>query len=257
MSEQQIPNLSRMAPRHRPQKTAILLAQRIVNEITEQALVPGTMLPSERDMLQAYGVARGTLREALRFLEIQGVLKIRPGPGGGPTVNGIEPHALASGIALLLQLVGAPFSTILEARQLLEPATAAMAADRVNRAVVKGLRASLEAMEAVLDDSRSFFAENREFHTLIARASGNRLFEILQGSLGWIIDASALGVRYDRARRLAIMEAHRAICDAIEAGDAAAAEAAMRQHMEEFARYMKRHYRHVLKEPLRWDQTTL
>ena len=82
-----VANAARERNAFRPQKTAILLAQRIVGEITDQNLAPGTLLLPEREMLQRYGVARGTLREALRFLEIQGVLTIKPGPSGGPTVN--------------------------------------------------------------------------------------------------------------------------------------------------------------------------
>src|ERR1700761_327644 len=98
-----VANAARERNAFRPQKTAILLAQRIVGEITDQNLAPGTLLLPEREMLQRYGVARGTLREALRFLEIQGVLTIKPGPSGGPTVNTPDPRSLASAIALLLQ----------------------------------------------------------------------------------------------------------------------------------------------------------
>src|SRR5262249_32700102 len=71
----------------RPKKTAMFLAQRIVAEIADRDLAAGSPLPAERDMLEDYGVARGTLREALRFLEIQGVITIKTGPGGGPLVG--------------------------------------------------------------------------------------------------------------------------------------------------------------------------
>jgi GntR family transcriptional repressor for pyruvate dehydrogenase complex len=244
-------------PMLRPQKTAILLAQRIVGEITDRKLKPGAPLPPEREMLQEFGVARGTLREALRFLEIQGVLTIRPGPGGGPTVNGVEPRSLASVIALLLQLSDAPFSTILEARQLLEPATAGMAAERVSRADLNALKASLVTMEQEISDLQAFLAENRNFHDIIAHASGNRLFELLLRSLSWITDASALGVDYDDKRRHGILSAHEKIYEAIASRDPAVAEEAMRVHMDEFARYINRHYSSVLKKPLRWDQTSI
>lgn len=241
----------------RPQKMAILLAQRIVDEITDRKLPPGAALPPERAMLHEFGVARGTLREALRYLEIQGVLTIRPGPGGGPTVNGVEPRSLASVIALLLQLSHAPFSTILEARQLLEPATAAMAAERASPADLNALKASLGAMDEALDDLPSFLAENRNFHDIIAYASGNRLFELLLRSLSWITDASALGVDYDDKRRHGILAAHEKIYDAITSRDPVAAEEAMRGHMDEFGRYINRHYTSVLKKPLRWDETSI
>jgi DNA-binding FadR family transcriptional regulator len=246
-----------IVPITRPQKTATLLAQRIVGQITDRKLAPGASLPPERQMLEEFGVARGTLREALRFLEIQGVLTIRPGPGGGPTVNDVEPRSLASVIALLLQLSHAPFSTILEARQLLEPGTAAMAAERASRAEVAALQASLDAMEEKLDDLEAFLAENRNFHDITAQASGNRLFELLLRSLSWITDASVLGVDYDDKRRRGILAAHEKIYDAIKARDPVAAEEAMRGHMDEFARYINRHYSSVLKKPLRWDQTSI
>jgi len=235
----------------------MLLAQRIVGEITDNKLEPGAALMSEREMQQRYGVARGTLREALRFLEIQGVVSIRPGPGGGPTVNGVEPRSLASIIALLLQLSDAPFSTILEARQLLEPATAAMAAEGASKADLAKLRESIAHMTLVLDDLPAFLAENRNFHDIIARASGNRLFELLLRSLSWITDASVLGVNYDLSHRKGILNAHQVVYDALVARDPEAAEDAMRVHMDEFARYLGKHYRVVLKQPLRWDLTAL
>jgi DNA-binding FadR family transcriptional regulator len=83
------------------------VVQRIINEIAEGRLPPGSPLPREREMLDQYGVARGTLRESLRFLEIQGVITIKPGrtrrgatpPAGhvgrakAPVVAGCSPQA--------------------------------------------------------------------------------------------------------------------------------------------------------------------
>lgn len=71
---------------NKPKKTAILVAQRIVDEIVDQDLQPGAPLLPERVMLPRYGVARGTLRESLRILETYGLITIKTGPGGGPVV---------------------------------------------------------------------------------------------------------------------------------------------------------------------------
>ena len=68
---------------------------------------PGDKLISEQKMVERYGVARGSLREALRFLELQGVLRIKSGPGGGPVIDTPNAHHFASTLALLLQFVGA------------------------------------------------------------------------------------------------------------------------------------------------------
>jgi GntR family transcriptional repressor for pyruvate dehydrogenase complex len=239
----------------RPQKTAILLAQRIVAEISDGGLAPGTLLLPEREMLQRYGVARGTLREALRFLEIQGVLTIKPGPAGGPTVNMPDPRSLASAIALLLQLSDAPFSAIVEARQVFEPALAAFTARRAGADELERVRESVEAMERALGDHQAFLVENQVFHDLIAGASGNALFSLLLRSLAWITDATVLGVEYDAKRRQGILDAHRAIYEALAERDEVKAEAAMKRHMDEFARYLKRHYPRVLDRTVRWDDS--
>jgi DNA-binding FadR family transcriptional regulator len=238
----------------RPQKMAILLAQRIVGEISDQGLVPGTLLLPEREMLLRYGVARGTLREALRFLEIQGVLTIRPGPAGGPTVNTPDPRSLASAIALLLQLSNAPFSAIVEARQVFEPALAAFTARRATAAELKRVGESVDAMERALGDHQAFLLENQMFHDLIAGSSGNVLFSLLLRSLAWITDATVLGVEYDAKRQQGILDAHRRIYEALAARDEGRAETAMKAHMDEFARYLKRYYPRVLDRTVRWDE---
>ena len=76
-----------MSVSSRPQKTALIVAKRVVEDIYKSGQSAGDRLPPERVMLEHYGVGRGTLREALRFLELQGVLTLKPGPGGGPVIE--------------------------------------------------------------------------------------------------------------------------------------------------------------------------
>jgi GntR family transcriptional repressor for pyruvate dehydrogenase complex len=109
-------------------KAAMRLAQEIVATIYESKMQPGDRYLSEADALQHHRVARGTYREALRFLEIQGVVNIRAGPGGGPEIRRPGWPQLASTIALLLQFADAPMREVLEARTAIEPGVARMAA---------------------------------------------------------------------------------------------------------------------------------
>src|SRR5262245_42511900 len=123
----------------RPKKTALLVAQRIVEDINSRGNRVGDRLPPEKAMLEDYDVGRGTLRESLRFLELQGVLTLKPGPSGGPIVQQPDSTALANSLSLLLQFQKAPFKTVIETRVALEPAMARQAAERMSEEDVQRL----------------------------------------------------------------------------------------------------------------------
>ena len=237
-----------------PKKTAMLLAQRIVTEIADRGLAPGTPLPAEKSMLDDYGIARGTLREALRFLEIQGVVTIKTGPGGGPVVGEPGSRHLASIIAMMLQLESAPFRAVLEARTTLEPPMAAQAAMRISPEDLERLHESVHRMGERLDDLDFFLYENEGFHRIIGEASGNKVFALIISSLNWIIDGTPLGVDYPISARESVWFEHQRIYRAIADHDPDRATAAMAVHIGDFAAYLERDYPSVLEIPLRWDQ---
>lgn len=239
---------------HKPKKTALLVAYRIVGDIADRSLTPGTPLVTEREMLAEYGVARGTLREALRFLEMQGVITIKTGPGGGPVVARPESRHLASLIGLLLQFRNAQFRTVLDARLSLEPVLAAKAAENATPEQLAELATSVDRMKEHLDDSDFFLNENEYFHELIAAASGNELFSLLIASLAWITDGTVLGVEYRTSQREHVWQEHQRIYEAVKAGRVNQAATAMREHVEDFASFLERRYPRVLDQPLRWEQ---
>jgi GntR family transcriptional regulator, transcriptional repressor for pyruvate dehydrogenase complex len=238
----------------KPKKTARLIAQHLVGEIMDRGLPAGSPLPSERQMLTDYGVARGTLREALRFLEMQGVISIKTGPGGGPIVEMPDSRNLASTIALLLQFRGARFRTIIETRLAIEPLLAANAASNVTPDLVEQLEASIRRMRDHIEDEGLFLRENELFHEIIAAASGNELFSLLISSLGWITDGTVLGVQYSPAQRDWVIGAHRSIFHAIAVGDEAQAAATMRVHLGDFAAFLEVNYPRAMEQRLRWSE---
>jgi DNA-binding FadR family transcriptional regulator len=236
-----------------PQKRASVIAQRIVKDIRRRNLPPGTQLPPERDMLVTYNVGRNTLREALRVLELQGVLTIRPGPGGGPVVASPDSRHLASTLALLMQFADTPFRTVIETRQLLEPMTARLCAERRDPDVLADLRRSVDQMALMLDDREAFLEENRRFHGLIAWGSENVLFGYCINSLHWITDGTVLGADYPRRFRKLVWQAHEEVCRSIESGVGTAAEEAMRKHMDDTRAYFERNYQPLMDEVLTWE----
>jgi GntR family transcriptional repressor for pyruvate dehydrogenase complex len=201
-------------------------------------------------MVDRDGVARGSLREALRFLELHGVLRIKSGPGGGPVIETPNGRHFASTLALMLQFVGARFRAIVETRWVIEPGIAALAAERAGRDDLAALRACLAAMRAAVRDPRRFAEENRRFHDLIAFACGNPVFRFLLPALHWISDGA--GMQYSERERRRIVRATQTLLAAVEARDAAAAYGSMQRFFAVSLAYLDRTYPDVMARPLTW-----
>jgi DNA-binding FadR family transcriptional regulator len=245
-------NLSDAA--QRPPKAAMLVAQRIVRDAMRDNLTAGDLLLPERTMLEKYQTGRGTLREALRLLEFQGVIALKPGPRGGPVLQNPDASHLASTVVLLMQLKQAPFRTIVEVRNAMEPMISSLAAERMTDESLTDLKGTIEQMREEMNDQHSFLDANKRFHDIIAWSSGNTLFGYIIDSLLGIMDGTVLGVDYPTHRRSAILKAHEDIYLALESRDPVASEARMREHIEAYERYAERKYPQVLKETIPWDQ---
>lgn len=239
-------------PSLKPQKTAMLVAQRIMADIQRRGNHVGHRLPPEKVMLEEYQIGRGTLRESLRFLELQGHISLKPGPGGGPVVEQPDGSGLATSLTLLLQFENAPFRTIIEARSGLEPVMAQLAAERSTEAQLAALRKNLDEMAASVEDEYRFLELNEEFHDLISQASGNALFGHLMHALMGILDGSAIGIEYPAHRRAAVHKAHERILSALENRNADDAAKAMREHIDEYTKYAQNKYPAVLESPIHW-----
>lgn len=247
------PARARTAPRRRPArrgKAAGVLAQNIAAEIQRRGLTSGDKLLSEQKMVERYGVARGSLREALRYLELQGVLHIKSGPGGGPVIQIPDGRHFASTLALMLQFVGARFRAIVETRWVVEPGIAALAAERASAEDIAALRACLAAMRDALADGRRFAEESRRFHDLLAFASGNPLFRFLVPALHWI--SAGAGVEFSAGERKRILRGMADILAAIEERNAPVAYDLTRAFFGASLVYLERAHRTVMDRPLRW-----
>jgi GntR family transcriptional regulator, transcriptional repressor for pyruvate dehydrogenase complex len=239
------------------QKAAVIVARRIVAAVERERLGPGDKLPPERTMQEQYGVGRSTLREALRFLELQGVLALKTGPGGGPVLRRPSSSHLATTLALTLQFKDAPFRVIVEARMGLEPMMAGLAAGRIDPAELGELSACNVVMAEPGTEFDVFLAANQRFHDVIARASGNALLASILQSLFGILDGTALGIRYPPQSRMAITAAHRQIYERLAAGDVDGATEAMREHTAEYLHYVEQRYPHLLDRRVTWDMLPL
>jgi GntR family transcriptional regulator, transcriptional repressor for pyruvate dehydrogenase complex len=238
----------------RPPKAAMLVAQRIVRDIGRTGLRPGDLLPPERAMLETYGTGRGTLREALRLLEFQGVITLKPGPGGGPILMNPAAAHLASTLQLLMQLNQAPYRALIEARSVLEPVLSRLAAERIDPEALAELAGSVARMRENTGDLDSFRDSGRRFHDVIAWSSGNVVFGYVVGAVLGILDGTAIGIDDPGDRRAAILRDHDEIYAAILRHDPVAAGERMREHLESYAHHVQREFPEILTQTVTWDR---
>jgi GntR family transcriptional repressor for pyruvate dehydrogenase complex len=235
-------------------KTSVLVAHEVARQAAE--LEEGDSLPSEKLLLEQFGVGRGTLREALRLLELQGVLTIKAGPGGGPIVARPDHRPLAYSLALALQGTPATFYGLMKARSSIESVIARLAASERTDEQVTAMHESVEAMKAKTGNEEAFLQENLTFHALLAEAAGNRILQLFHATLSDLSDGHAFGVSYSPKHQQIVISSHAAIVDAIEGKDAGGAYEAMTEHMDTYERYISRRFPELLDRPIRWMLTT-
>lgn len=229
-------------PRHRKSN---LLAASISDGIIRAGLRPGDRLPNESEMIESYAVGRGTLREALRLLEAQGIVEIRVGSGGGSFVASPQPHSLARVLSVLLRLSDVTLREVLEARKIIEPALAAQAAVNRDESHLAQLRDNVAAFRGATRGTDEWRTLNRQFHSLLAEAAQNRPLSTLWAALSSIADGHEAGVRFPTALLGDAERAHDRIRQYVEDRDADRAAAAMTEHLNAATDHVRTFYRHL------------
>lgn len=234
----------------RPQRAATRVAQEIVSDIQERALRPGAQLEPEHVMIAKHGVARATVREALRFLELQGALRIKAGPGGGPVVNVPETDHLTSALSLQLQFANASYRAVVEARGSIYPVLAREAAENATYQEIAAIKRCVMRLRIAAADSDALTREARQFHELVALASRNLVLGFLVNALHRISDNAP--IHYDAEHREASVGQMEKVLEAIEAGDGDAAEAVTKKMLRAAMRYWEKTAPELLSKPVSW-----
>jgi len=150
-----------------------LLILRFQQLLSDGVLSPGTKLPSERELAANFGVARSSLRQALKVLEIMGVITQKVGDGS--YLNKDASSVLAVPMEFLFLLDDTSLQELTEMRLMMEPSLAAKAAERANADDIALLRQSVADLEESKHDRVRLVASDLLFHRAIFQASGNRL----------------------------------------------------------------------------------
>jgi GntR family transcriptional repressor for pyruvate dehydrogenase complex len=208
----------------------------IQHHIQREGLGPDEFLGREEDLAAQFGVSRPTLREALKLLASGNLIRASKGPGGGIFVastaeQGIS-RSVSDSIAMMLETGAVTLEELLDARLLLEVPIAGQAAHRADAALVQRLREAVEAeTNADPDEREAFAAADGEVHRTIAAAAGNGIAEALIGWVFEVLQPSLVAKLDDAVLHSAIVEQHQALLAAMEKGDPARAERAMKDHL--------------------------
>ncbi len=219
----------------RTQKTGEAVAGQLRRKIVRGELTIGERLPPEDELTSQLGIARTTLREALRILESQGLLAIKRGRGGGPIVTMPPVDPLAQGLAALLQLQGTTLGDLDEARQLLEPTLAARLATRHTDGDLDALRDAVEAAAAAAKavDHSAFAAAAANVHETLVERAGNTTLATFSRLLHELVQEyySRAAAQADEAMMQRAVRSYRKLVRLVEAGDGDAAAAHWRTLM--------------------------
>ena len=214
-----------------------VVVERICDRIRAGALLPGDRVPPERQLARELAVSRTSVRQALQALAERGVVESRQGDG---TYVADELTASFPGDAILdvLNREQGVLGDILEFRRLLEPQIAALAAGRIDAAGIDRLKVVVCDQKRALLAGRPDAALDAEFHRLLAEYAGNRVLVRVMAALRATVDETRAARLRTSGRQSASMEGHLRLLDALEARDAAAAHAAMEQHIAEIGTHL-------------------
>jgi DNA-binding FadR family transcriptional regulator len=227
-SREQVSAVSRItAP-----KASDVLADALRARIRSGEWPEGLALPTERDLSAQTGLSRTTVREALRMLEVDGWIEIRPGRGGGARVRRPAGDGLSRHLELFIWGRNIGMEHLHDVRTALEALGAEGAARHRTEADLAALVVKTETVEAAVGDLTRYLDANVEWHMAVVRASHNELLisfmEVLSNA---IHEATEIEAFDSEEVRMSTLKIHRAILAAIVAGDPDAARRRMTRHV--------------------------
>ena len=228
-------------------KTGVRVARDIVQSIYDKGLVPGDRYLSEPDALAEHGVSRATYREATRFLEFQGVISTKAGPGGGTVVARPDWRNLASTFALLMQFSGTSLAQVMAARRLLEPSMVAESVRNAQPDQIERMRNDLATARKRIADAEDFLRAYRAFWHEVADATGSPVTAELWKALRAVLDSG--GFVPNEVYRLHVLGRVEELLAALEARDIEGASRIVAELDGEFEERLTRDY------PLRTGKT--
>ncbi|MBV9783740.1 MAG: FadR family transcriptional regulator [Acidisphaera sp.] len=222
-------------------KAADVLASELRERILAGQIGEGAILPTERSLAETSGLSRASVREALRILEVEGLITTRLGRNGGSAARRPTHEGLARSVNQFIRGQNILLRSLLEAREAIEPACARLAALHRTEPDIAELGALQERLEAAYADIPAFLDANLQWHLAVVRASHNELLLAFMLAISEALHAGTDLQNFNSDEiRATVMRAHRRVTEAIREGDAEAAERRMERHVRAYAEQVRR-----------------
>ncbi|GAA0535732.1 GntR family transcriptional regulator [Saccharopolyspora subtropica] len=223
----------------RPVRLYQTIVEQIEGAIARGEFRPGQRLPNERELVAQFGASRPTVREALRVLEANGVIRSRPGDPHGPEVLPFSPSGLAKQMTRLAQLEEMSVAELVAFRMILDSAANLLAARLRSAAELAAMERTLAVMAEAIDRGYDEFSKaDVAFHDAIASASRNSLIQVcnnvVRGVVLSLIEDRVARSRNSRALMRESLQHHREVLAAIRAGDGQAAARISRRNIYDY-----------------------
>jgi len=224
------------APKMADRVATVLRGMMVRGEITED-----TMLPSESELMERFGVSRPTLGQAFRVLESESLIKVERGVRGGARVHRPRRQTLARYAGLILEYEGVTLKDVYEARAMVETPMVIALAKNQDPAVIAELD-EIVSRESQVTGTEAIDART-DFHAAIARLAGNNTMQMVSEMLYHIIEKAnrsmqpAKGTRAEQAARRS-SKTHRMVLDLIKSGDADKAAELWSRHLQKAEEYV-------------------
>jgi GntR family transcriptional regulator, transcriptional repressor for pyruvate dehydrogenase complex len=234
-------------------KTAELVARDIILDIFDGGLKAGDSLPPEASMLRHYEVGRASLREALRLLEVQGLVQIRAGTKGGPVVGAATAENLARMLTLFFGLAGATYEDLADVMRILYPKVAEVAASKhLGRVEVAALNASIDQACSAPNPRLLRTETLKDFHSLLAEFSANSVWSLLTDAVGLIFADHIVSTTDSREFHGTAIDDHTQIAKAVLAENPQLAHARMLEHTDRIIKFYRSQTPAIFAQLIEW-----
>jgi len=220
-------------------KVSLAIISQIREAILTGQLNPGDRLPPEKELVSNFGVSKHTLREAMRALEVMGFLEVRKGAAGGAVVLEVDLKTARESISDFLYFQNVSVRDLSEVRKVFEPHLARLAAESLTAEDLENLAATQQACLKAMARGDFTYKDEIAFHRIVARASGNPVFMLIQDFVNSVLADSKRHLRPEGNFLEEVFAAHERILAAFRARDPELAATQMHRHVCEVERSLE------------------